>query len=140
MHYSNMMTLLMLVLEPVVRGDIKILDVPYGSVGSAPCARTCAGIGRWNDGDWLNSSLFLGKVLKDVQISDCDFVTPPVVTAATRHNNNSGGRGTFNVCPSVFVRSVAVSSFYVYSVEDTTATKMREARCDVYWSAFGYVC
>ena len=136
MHYSNMMTLLMLVLVPVLRGDIKILDVPDGSVGPDPCARACTGVGRWNDGDWLNSSTFPGKVLKDVQIADCDFVTPPVVTAATRYNIG----GTYNVCPSVFVFSVAASRFTVYSVEDTTATKITGARCDVYWSAFGYVC
>ena len=69
MRYSNMLTLVMLVLVPVVRGDIKILDVPYGSVGPDPCARTCAGIGRY---DWVDSSstYFLGKVYKWVQITD----------------------------------------------------------------------
>ena len=137
MHYSNMLTLVMLVIVPVVRGDIKILDTPdKGYVGSAPCARTCAGIGRLYD--WVDSSstYFPGKVYKRVPIADCDFVTPPVVTAATRHNIG----GTYNVCPSVFVFSVAASWFTVYSVEDTTATKMRDTSCDINWSAFGYVC
>jgi len=134
----------MLVIVPVVRGDIKILDTPdKGYVGSAPCARTCAGIGRWNDGDWINSMQFApGKVFKRVQIADCDFVTPPVVTAATGYDNgvdNTKG-ASHDVCPSVFVNGIEASRFRVYSVEGTTATKMRDARCEVYWSAFGYVC
>ena len=71
MHYSNMLTLVMLLIVPVVRGDIKILDIPdKGYVGSAPCARTCAGIGRLYD--WVDSSstYFPGKVYKRVPITD----------------------------------------------------------------------
>ena len=143
MHYSNMLTLVMLLIVPVVRGDIKILDIPdKGYVGSAPCARTCAGIGRLYD--WVDSSstYFPGKVYKRVPIADCDFVTPPVVTAATGYDNgvdNTKG-ASHDVCPSVFVNGIEASRFRVYSVEGTTATKMRDARCEVYWSAFGYVC
>ena len=131
-----MITLLMFVLVPIRRGDIKILNTPDGSVGSAPCARTCAGIWKWDGNLWGNSKWFLGKVYKWVHIADCDFVTPPVVTAATGYDIG----GTYNECPSVFVHGVGATSFFVCSVEDTTATKMRDARCDINWSAFGYVC
>ena len=137
-----MITLLMFVLVPIRRGDIKILNTPDGSVGSAPCARTCAGIWKWDGNLWGNSKWFLGKVYKWVHIADCDFVTPPVVTAATGYDNgvdNTKG-ASHDVCPSVFVNGIEASRFRVYSVEGTTATKMRDARCDINWSAFGYVC
>ena len=137
MLYFNMITLLMLVLVPVLRGDIKILNTPDGP---APCARACAGVGKWDETgkwSWVNSGAFRGMVYKNVQMVDCDFATPPVVTAATKR----GGTNSRDSCPSVFVDGVGASWFGVYSVGDATdATKMRSAKCDVYWTAFGYVC
>ena len=134
-----MISLLMIAMmvAPALSSELKILDDPGGSTRPAPCALTCSGISRWDEADktgkyeWKYSGEYEGKVYKIVEMSDCKFVSPPVITATT------GGK---ELCPSISLRHIWESQFYVYSVEDTTHDRMKTNKCYVHWSAFGYNC
>ena len=133
-----MMNLLMLTLTlvPVVLGDLVILSTPDGTDHPAPCVRTCSGVEGWNNDNWKDSSAFPGKVVNNVIITDCGFVSPPVVTVSTRSQRQCG-----DVCPSVAVMwKLTKLWFFVYSVENTTATKVNTSECEVHWIATGYTC
>ena len=132
-----MMKLLILTvaLVPALLGDIKILDTAEGENGPANCARSCSGVGRWDGAvwQWKDAGDFPGKVYKVLYIADCNFVSTPVITVTTRGRKYGG-------CPSLFVYFPIKSSFYVYSVENTTATQVKTSECDVHWIATGYTC
>ena len=129
-----MMNLLMLTLTlvSVVLGDLVILSTPDGIDHPVPCVRTCSGVGgKFN---WKDSEVFHGKVFNVVNITDCSFVSTPVVTVSTRSL-----RG--DLCPSVsFMAYLKTTWFYVYSVENTTATQVKNNECVIHWIATGYTC
>ena len=135
----KVLLLFAMVLVPALQSELKILDTPDGGIRPAPCAVTCSGVGRWDEtgwmSRWLDSGSNSGKVYKKINLQDCNFISAPVVTVTAA----SGGNREV-VCPSLTVWHANKSQFFVYSVEDTTASKMKNDQCNVYWSAFGYNC
>ena len=66
-----------------------------------------------------------------VDITDCGFVSQPVVTVT------SAGPGK---CPSVFVSKFGPSEFMAYTVGEMTANYGKAEKCELHWSAYGYNC
>ena len=70
----------------LVHSDQKILSVPAGEPGPAPCARTCSGVGshiQKGEYEWKHDDQ-AAKMTKVVDMSECEFVSTPVVTAVMR--------------------------------------------------------
>ena len=127
---------MMLVTQTI--SDQKILSLPGGQTGPAPCTRTCSGVSsyketgtdRWRD-------LSNGKAYKRADTTDCGFVTAPVVTAIL----SGPFTGPYDYYPSIRVLwNVYNTRLYFMTVEDATASDMVSNRCDVYWIATGYTC
>ena len=122
--------ILALILLSIVLGDIKILNTLDGKLGSEPCTRICSGVDKDYTG-W-RASFNRGKVWKTVEITGCDFISTPIVTAVSGSHNK--------VCPSFTVPVVVSNNFKLYTVEDYTADKMAADKCKVFWTAVGFVC
>ena len=131
---SNMARLLPMfisVLLASTQADIKIVSTPDGKMGSEPCVRTCSGVDKDYSG-WYNAgSYYPGKVHKYIDMSGCDFVSQPVVTAVS---------GNGYLCPSFIVTYVRSDYFTLFSVSDFTKDKMWQHQCRVYWTATGFTC
>ena len=128
---------IMLVMVCTLQSSLKILDTPDGKEHPEPCALVCTGISKHDDPD--TSWTYLGwrnwKLGKLVDMSECKFVSKPVVTATTRVAHTGG-----EICPSVITEQMWISSqFYALSVEEMTVEKANKL-CDIHWVATGYSC
>ena len=130
----NTLTLQVLILLAGVHADIKILNTPAGKVGSEPCARICSGVDQEYT-QWVLTANHPTKVHKYINISDCNFVYPPVITAVS-----GGSADNFRLCPSFTIPAVNNDGFKLYSVVDSSHDRMRVDQCNVYWTASGFVC
>ena len=130
-----LLPILVLFLFSSTRADTKIVSTPDGKTGPEPCVRVCSGVDK-DYTRWDNSGLYSGKVIKYIDMSGCDFVSPPIVTAV------SGGLkdDEWTFCPSFNVPKVYSSYFALYSVTDFTGNMMKENECKVFWTATGYTC
>ena len=126
--------MLVSVLLASTQADIKILDTPDGKMGPESCFRVCSGVDKHYIG-WSDSVNNPGKVYKYIDMSNCDFVSRPVVTAVS-----GSGVGGSNLCPSLTVPHVRSNYFHLYSVSDSTKDKMSQYQCRVYWTATGFTC
>ena len=125
--------LMMLVTQTL--SDQKILSLPGGQTGPAPCARTCSGVSSYKEtGAYKWITVGNGKAYKRADIRECGFVSAPVVTAILR------GLGYTQFCPSIRVMYVSDTWLVFFTVEDATASNMIRYNCDVFWIATGYVC
>ena len=127
-------TLLILFFFPLsYQTGLKILSMPksFNTEGlPAPCALVCAGV-QTSEG-WKDSRFSSGKAFLEVDIAGCAFVSQPLITATVT--------GEGNICSSVFVDKMGSSLFTVYTVDDMTADHGKSERCEIHWSAFGYIC
>jgi hypothetical protein len=117
------------------QSDLRIINTPSGATEPPPFPLTCVGIGTWNTTGyhaWKDSGVFPGKAYMIVDITQCMFVSLPVITTTVM--TVDGG----SVCPPVTNRKLYTSAFGVYTTSDTSAAEMRSNECDVHWSAFGY--
>ena len=128
----QLIPMILLILIASSQADIKILSVPNGRLGPEPCVRVCSGFDK-DYSTWYNSRDNPGKVVKLIEIHDCGFVSPPVITAV------SGGKSTW-LCPSFTVQFLYSSSFYLFSVSEFTRDEMMKNNCNVYWTATGFTC
>ena len=125
--------LMMLVTQTL--SDQKILSLPGGQTGPAPCARTCSGVSSYKETTYRWTDTRNGIAYKGADITECGFVTTPVVTAILR------GPGHITPsCPSIRVWYVNNTRLYFMTVENATPSNMVYNKCDVYWIATGYVC
>ena len=126
-------TIFVLILLAGVQGDIKIVNTLSGRLGHEPCARICSGVDqdykRWGD-----STASPGKTYKNIYMTDCDFISAPVITVT------SLGVSDYYLCPTFTIAYVYNNRFRLYSVPDFTADKMRRYLCVIYWTAVGFVC
>ena len=114
--------------------DTKILSIPDGKLGPEPCIRTCTGVDKDYSG-WVDDSRIVsGTVLKSILIDDCDFVSPPVVTVTTK------GANVYSRCPSVHLIYTWGHLFQVRSVSKFTKRGMISNKCDIHWTATGFIC
>ena len=116
------------------RSELKILSTPDGVTGPQPCALTCSGVARYNDtGDfsWIEWDWRAGKY---INITDCGFVSSPVVTVTVR------GPTLAAHCPPLRIWDSNDVWFDVVTTAAATPGLMFSWRCDVFWSAFGYNC
>ena len=127
------LTIFALFLLAGVQGDIKILDTPDGTMGHETCARICSGVDKEYT-RWSDSRASPGKTYNYVYMSDCEFISPPVVTVTSRGVSDS------RLCPPVTISKVYSWRIFIYSVPDFTADKMREHQCSIFWTAVGFVC
>ena len=125
----------MLLTNPTLASNLKILGTPDGGTHPEPCALTCSGVASYQNEDHQWHSYGFGKAFKRIDHSGCGFVSTPVVTATLSGDLNSG-------CPSIFIERKYVTkwTFDVQTVEIKSADDMIASQCDVYWSAFGYDC
>jgi hypothetical protein len=91
------------------------------------------GNGTMQGNGWGDSSIFPGKAYLYIDIEPCNFVSIPIITASVRSE-------VWALCPPLTQREVHPNKFSVYTYEDATAAKMESNKCNVHWSAFGYVC
>ena len=100
-------TIFVLILLAGVQGDIKIVDTPDGRMGHENCARICSGVDKDYSG-WGNSGFHPGKTYKWVYITDCDFISAPVITVTSR--------GVYGFCPTyrIFVVIQTYLCFCLY--------------------------
>ena len=117
------------------QSEIKIVSIPDGEMGAAPCATTCAGVDKDYSG-WMESNFNTGKVLKWIDMSGCDFVSSPVVTVSSE----CGISAHHIWCPSFTVAFVFNERFLLYSLSDSTKDEMSRYQCRVYWTATGFTC
>ena len=118
----------------------KILSLPNdGKPGPQPCTLTCSGVTRYEEieGDygyqtWIGDSR---QSYRYVDLSDCGFVSAPVVTATL-----SGPVADAKRCPPVYIAYTLKSLFIVVTTEDISPSQMINNKCDVYWTANGYNC
>ena len=131
------MTLLLpmfvLVLLAGTQADIRIVSTPDRKMGAIPCVRTCSGVDK-NYAGWYNYRY--GIVSKRIDMSDCDFVSQPIVTAVS---GSSPGKNM--QCPSLNLPDVKSGEFTLYSSSVYyTADWARRDECRVYWTATGFTC
>ena len=131
---TRLLPMFVLVLLAGTQADIKILDTPDGKAGPEPCVRVCSGVDKDYSG-WYDSDHNPGNVYKPINMTGCDFVSQPTVTAVS-----GSGVGLSNLCPSLTVTLVRSHFFYLFSVSDFTKDKMRQHQCRVYWTATGFTC
>ena len=122
-----------LVLLASTQADIKILSTPDEKTGPEPCIRTCSGVDK-NYSRWYNSDTNPGKVFKWIDMSDCDFVSQPIVTAV------SGSGASDGLCPSFTAAYVQSNKFFLYSVTNFSTDTMKNNACRVFWTATGFTC
>merc|ERR1711937_193868 len=97
---------LVLILVSSGLGDLKIVRLDNNrKVGDPPCARTCSGVGMSGDTGsfswmWWHSK---GKAYKYSDMSECNFVSPPIVSATMRGDH----------CPAIVLGTVTNSQFAV---------------------------
>ena len=120
--------------------ELKILDIPGGNNHPEPCGLVCSGIARHDDNTHPWKELpNLKSVYKVIDISECNFVSQPVVSVTTRDiwDTNSV------MCPAFITENVgsSTSQFYILSVgRDITAAEAVNRRCEAHWIATGYTC
>ena len=132
-----MVLLLLIFLSVLLAGtqaDTKILDTPDGKLGLEPCVRVCSGVDKDYSG-WENSRNNPGKVFKWIDMSGCNFVSRPIVTAVS-----GSGASSSNLCPSLTASKVDSDRFFVYSVPNFTANTIINNACRVDWTATGFTC
>ena len=131
-----MLTVLLVV--PALSSQLKILNTPNSNredtLRPAPCALICSGVARHDETGWSAWRRGIGFAFKYNYMTDCDFVTAPVVTATIR------GPFISMRCPSIIVNDIDINWFSVQTVEDATGGQMIRRKCDVYWIATGYNC
>jgi hypothetical protein len=79
---------------------------------------------------WYNRQ---NKAGKPINIRECGFVSPPVVTAIT-------AEGQRYDCPAITTFYTKTQLFYVKTVANARAADMTRGECDVNWIATGYNC
>ena len=124
--------LMMLVTQTL--SDQKILSLPGGQTGPSTCTRTCSGVSSYKDTGVYKWITVRVKAYKSADITECGFVTAPVVTAIL----SAPYSGLY--CPPIRVWDVNNTVMYFITVEDATPSDMVSNRCDVYWIATGYTC
>ena len=121
---------------PSLQIELKILSLPSGHpIGPAPCALTCSGVSSFGEtgSEKWNGSGFAITAYKIIDITECGFSSPPVVTAMLS--------GISQNCPSISVFNFAdKTKLAVFTVQAATADQMISNLCDVYWTANGYSC
>ena len=123
----HLLTLLVVTLQL----DLKIVSSPDKIPHPAPCALICSG--EDSALDWIDSTWLPGKVQKYIDMSDCGFVSPPVVSVSSR--------GIYGVCPLFMeMTTLSMDDFVVFSVEDWYAEDAIRNQCFVHWIATGYNC
>ena len=131
------LTLLLLLMSlSLVHSDLKILSVPGGEPGPAPCARTCSGVGshiQKGEYEWKHDDQG-AKMTKTIDMSECEFVSAPVVTAVMRQEMRS-------LYLAIQIETVEPGKFTVATLEDIGLPYIMELfKCDVYWIATGFTC
>ena len=120
--------------------ELKILDIPGGNNHPEPCGLVCSGIARHDDNTHPWKELpNLKSVYKVVDISECNFVSQPVVSVTTRDIWDTNTV----MCPAFITENVgsSTSKFYILSVgRDITAAEAVGWRCEAHWIATGYTC
>ena len=129
---------MVLVMRCTLQTNIKILDTPNGEKHPEPCALICSGISRHDD--TTHSWSYLGwrnwKLGKRVDVSECGFVSDPVITATTRVSQTGNGKN----CPSVTTEQLWMPNlFYAISTGEYTVEDASK-QCDIHWIATGYIC
>ena len=124
---------MMLVTQTI--SDQKILSLPDGQTGPAPCTRTCSGVSSYKDtGTYKWITVDSGRVRKRTDIEECGFVSAPVVTAIMRGH----------YCPYIQVNAVSDTRLYFETVQGAnvglSASLIVFYQCEVFWSATGYTC
>lgn len=133
------LTLFSVALTLTIQSDLQIVNLPSGTPGPAPCAITCGGVASWNttgsfDGKgWRDSGEVRGRAFMQVSMRQCNFASLPVITASVR-------TGSDEMCPPLVQRHVFNNQFTVYTYEKIDADEMKEYKCDVHWTALGFIC
>merc|ERR1740124_181493 len=100
-----LLTLLLSLSVLTLTGGVSIVKMSDGKSYPAPCATICSGV----QDTWRPSNNYPGKVFTVVDLSDCSFVTAPIVTATLSlpiySNLVSGG---------VVIKQRYERSFYAY--------------------------
>ena len=141
------LTIFVLILLAGVQGDIKILNTPDGIIRPEPCARICSGVEKEYSGWSLGTGdSFSHRVYKDVYMSDCDFISPAVITVTSR--------SAYWPCPTFSIWRVYNNRFTLFTVPDLPPeieshryiprnllpVWMERNQCSIYWTAVGFVC
>ena len=125
--------------SPTLASELKILNTPDGTSGPPPCALTCTGVLHYNEtGDHRWVDILTGQAGKSGDISECGFVSTPVVVAST--HGPYGGQRAIDRCPSVYISTVDKKKFWVFTVGTVKAKQVTGRHCDVNWVANGYSC
>ena len=128
---SLLLPIFVWVLFACTQADTKIVSTPDGTMGPEPCIRTCSGADK-NYYGWSNQ---YGIVSKKIDMSECDFASPPVVAAVS-----GSGAGKDMLCPSINVPDLKSDEFTLYSSSFYTADIVKRNKCIVYWTATGFIC
>jgi hypothetical protein len=159
--FVNMLTALLLILSlknTALAYHLHILNT-HEKHGAAPCLTTCVGTTSRGSTPWetvhisphLPAPLFKGLsniVKTSVDISECHFISTPVVTTTIDFNSDDAKALTFLsslVSGSSSIAETSKDSFsvYLHGFQDTRYPLVAAGAglfIDVHWTAFGYVC
>ena len=129
--------LAVMLITSTLTAELKILNLPEGDTGPPPCALTCSGISKH---DQINGGLWKklnGQAIKNITISECGFVSAPVITATVR--GPWEGLPIYR-CTAIYIKDVSEAEFSVLTADDVGSLQMASNRCDVYWVANGFNC
>ena len=120
--------LLLTLLLPASGVNLSILRMSDGRTYPEPCAVICSGV----ESNWRHSNNFPGKLYMKVDMSDCNFVSTPIITATADLSFSTA----FNA-GGVVIRQRIQKSFYAYVDGD-----MNDAAngLEMMWTATGYNC
>ena len=125
-----------LVTNSSLQSNLKIIKTRSGSLRPAPCATICAGETGSNpafDRISIGTKEFL--VLSQVDISECGFVEPPIVSVYREGDAADIAEWTHAVS------HVNTKSFMVFITSNTEHTNTSPIWIlNVMWTAIGYIC
>ena len=135
--------LVLVILIAVSRQDHLILSLDDAALGPAPCARTCAGTTRGSG--WTSYSP--GYVFTTVDITECGFVSTPVITTTLKGSNDfvsliTGTSSVYQVKRSSFgIRLEGYVTTAHYSWTSKITQSYAEAcHWRINWFASGFTC
>ena len=120
--------LLTIVLAGTACSDLRILSTPDGQDHPAPCAVTCAGVATPY---WMESGFHFTRTYASLDISECGFTSPPIVTANLR---------VFKRFPNIHLTEVDSQSVVAYTDEQYRAADANRGGWKIHWVAIGHVC
>ena len=146
------LSILSVLLSHVASNDLQIISA-HGNLGPEPCAKTCVGTTAESTTPWQQDIAAAAEgvalIKTTVDISDCGFVSTPIVTTSLHTGRNtdpepfigalvSGQSNAADLTKDSF--TVYLYGFHSEKFKPFLMIEPYGSYWDIHWSAFGFIC